>query len=90
MAPVRDWPEWARWIAAGVVSVCVALVTITLSFADVKRDASDAKAAARDEAEKREALERRVRVVEDAVVWVKSALRTGRDPDTGASFPWAK
>lgn len=83
MAPVRDWPGWIQFTLSGLAGAAVSLVTVTLAFGEVRRDASDAKSAA-------EALQPRVRAVEDVSTWLKSALRTGRDPDTGVPFPWAK
>lgn len=83
MAPLRDWPGWIQFTLSGMAGAALSLVTVTLTFADVRRDAREAKEAI-------PALERRVRVTEDASAWVKSALMTGRNPDTGLPLPWVK
>lgn len=43
MAERTPWPAWARYTATGGLGFGVAIVTVTLAFGDVKRDASDAK-----------------------------------------------
>lgn len=79
MAPPSIWPAWVRYTATAALSGGAVLVAMTLSFADVRANAARGAA-----------LESRVRSLEDALMWVKAALRTGRDPDTGAPLPFVK
>jgi hypothetical protein len=79
---VRDWPGWLQFTASAAFGAAAAVVGAALSFADVRRDAKEAVEAV-------PRLETRIRTLEDGVFWIKTALRTGRDPDTGAPFPWA-
>lgn len=59
------------------------LIAGAFAFSDVKHDAKDAKDSANVNAAK-------IRSLEDTGAWLKAALKTGRDPDTGQTFPWAK
>lgn len=79
MAPPSLWPAWFRYTATAALSAGAVLIAMTLAFADVRTNAA-----------KGAALEPRVRSLEDALMWVKAALRTGRDPDTGAPLPFVK
>lgn len=83
MASVRDWPGWVQFTLTAAFGVCAAIVTMSIAFGDVRRDAADAK-------DKAASIEIRMRAVEETLPWLKAALRTGRDPDTGQPFPWVK
>lgn len=73
------WPAWARYTATATMSAGTVLVIMTLAFADVRTNAATGAA-----------LAPRVRALEDGMAWLRGAIRTGRDPDTGALLPWAK
>ena len=73
---LKGWIE-ALWpIVGGLVLVGIAYATLGSRLSSAEEDVRD--------------LKPRVRASEDTSAWLKSALRTGRDPDTGQQFPWAK
>lgn len=73
---LREWPEWLRFTMTGLAGALVTLVSLTLAWGDVRRDASDAKAEAEGLRPRVEALERRK---EADVEWRNALdLRLGR------------
>lgn len=45
---LREWPEWLRYTLTGLGCAAFTLVSLTMAWGDVRRDASDAKAGVAD------------------------------------------
>lgn len=82
-----QWPEWLRYTLTALAGVGAAVVTMTLSFADVRSTAAGADAVTKDH-------EVRIRADHDAITglkgdvgWIRAALASGVDPDTGKPIP---
>jgi stage III sporulation protein SpoIIIAA len=83
---IRDLPGWLKTLLVGLPFVVGAtgwISNVANNAAAARSDLADVKATVKEH-------EKTIESTKDGITWLKSAMRTGKDPDTGVSFPWAK
>ena len=80
-------PEYAKVVATALVSACVGGFAVGKVYGADATKLATIEATSGDHETRIRATERSTAIMSEAMVWVREALRTGRDPVTGAPLP---